>query len=68
MQIAVVYLAPMNRLFHTSPIPAAHFILIGALASSVLWTEEIRKFFARRRSRHSRSSKSGDMPHRRVTP
>jgi len=48
MQIAVVYLAPMNRLFHTSPIPAAHFILIGALASGVLWTEEIRKFFARR--------------------
>lgn len=48
MQIAVVYLAPMNRLFHTSPIPAAHFILIGALASGVLWTEEIRKFFVRR--------------------
>jgi Ca2+-transporting ATPase len=68
MQIAVVYLAPMNRLFHTSPIPAAHFILIGALASSVLWTEEIRKFFARRLSRHSPSPKSGDMTHRRVAP
>ena len=68
MQFAVVYLAPMNRLFHTSPIPAAHFILIGALASSVLWTEEIRKFFARRLSRHSPSSKSGDVIHRRVVP
>ncbi len=48
MQLAVVYLPLMNRLFHTTPIPAAHFILIGVLASSVLWTEEIRKLFARR--------------------
>jgi magnesium-transporting ATPase (P-type) len=48
MQIAVVYLAPMNRLFHTTPIPAERILLIGALASGVLWVEEIRKYFARR--------------------
>ena len=49
LQLSVVYLAPMNKLFHTVPIDLAHFFLIGAVASSVLWTEEIRKFFARRR-------------------
>ncbi len=48
MHIAVVYTAPMNRLFHTTPIPAEHIFLIGALASSVLWAEETRKWFARR--------------------
>ena len=49
LQLSVVYLAPMNKLFHTVPIDLAHFFLIGAVASSVLWTEEIRKIFARRR-------------------
>ena len=49
LQLSVVYLAPMNKLFHTVPIDLTHVLLIGAVASSVLWTEEIRKFFARRR-------------------
>lgn len=49
LQLAVVYTVPMNRLFHTVPISLTHFFLIGAVASSVLWTEEIRKWFARRR-------------------
>jgi Ca2+-transporting ATPase len=48
LQIAVVYTEPMNRLFHTVPIPVANIFLIGLLASLVLWTEEIRKFAARR--------------------
>ena len=48
LQIAVVFTAPMNRLFHTMPIQAGHIFLIGALASCVLWAEEIRKCFARR--------------------
>ena len=38
----------MNRLFHTVPIPMEHMLLIGVVASLVLWVEEIRKFFARR--------------------
>ncbi|MBA3850122.1 MAG: haloacid dehalogenase [Opitutus sp.] len=50
LQLAVVYLEPMNRLFHTAPIPPEDFLLIGAVASGVLWAEEIRKWFAR--SRH----------------
>jgi Ca2+-transporting ATPase len=49
LQLAVVYTAPMNKLFHTVPISLPHVFLIGAVASSVLWTEEIRKWFARRR-------------------
>jgi magnesium-transporting ATPase (P-type) len=49
LQLAVVYTAPMNKLFYTVPISLPHFFLIGAVASSVLWTEEIRKWFARRR-------------------
>lgn len=51
LQLAVVYTAPMNRLFHTTPISLENFFLIGAVASSVLWAEEIRKWFARRRLR-----------------
>jgi len=48
LQLAVVYAAPMNEMFHTVPIPLAHFFIIGAVASSVLWVEEIRKWLARR--------------------
>ncbi len=50
LQLAVVYTAPMNKLFHTVPISLPHFFLIGTVASSVLWTEEIRKWIARRRA------------------
>ncbi len=49
LQFAVVYLEPMNRIFHTVPIPLVDFFLIGAAASMVLWTEEFRKWCARRR-------------------
>ena len=48
LQLAVIYAAPMNRIFHTVPISLASFLLIGAVASLVLWVEELRKFFARR--------------------
>jgi Ca2+-transporting ATPase len=48
LQLAVVYWAPLNRLFHTVPIPAGDFLLIGAIASIVLWAEEARKWFAAR--------------------
>lgn len=48
LQLAVVYLEPMNRLFHTVPIPLGNFLLIGAVASVTLWAEEARKLLARR--------------------
>ena len=50
LQLAVIYIPQMNRIFHTVPISLASFLLIGAAASLVLWVEEIRKVFARRRS------------------
>jgi len=51
LQLAVIYIPQMNRIFHTVPISLSSFFLIGAAASLVLWAEEIRKVFARRRSR-----------------
>jgi Ca2+-transporting ATPase len=38
----------MNALFHTVPISGANFLVITAVASLVLWAEEVRKLFARR--------------------
>jgi Ca2+-transporting ATPase len=48
LHFLVVYTEPMNRVFHTVPIPLADFFLVGAVASTVLWAEEIRKFIVRR--------------------
>jgi Ca2+-transporting ATPase len=48
LHFLVIYSEPMNRLFHTRPIDAFHFVLIGAVASLVLWVEEIRKWWVRR--------------------
>jgi Ca2+-transporting ATPase len=48
LHFAVIYTTPLNRIFHTVPIPLADFFLIGAVASTVLWAEELRKWLARR--------------------
>jgi magnesium-transporting ATPase (P-type) len=50
LHFLVIYAGPMNRIFHTVPIPLADFFLIGLIASSVLWMEEFRKWLARRRT------------------
>ena len=49
LQLAVIYTVALNELFHTVPIPAADWPVIIAVASLVLWLEEIRKVFYRRR-------------------
>ena len=49
LHFLVIYTEPMNRIFQTVPIPWHDTIRIAAVASLVLWVEEIRKFFARRR-------------------
>jgi potassium/sodium efflux P-type ATPase len=49
LQLLVIYWPPMNALFHTVPISGANFLVITAIASLVLWAEEVRKLFARRR-------------------
>ncbi len=49
LQAAVIYSPVLNKLFHTTPIPLGDYPAIIAAASLVLWVEEIRKLFARRR-------------------
>ena len=52
LQCAVLCWPPMNALFFTVPIPPADPLPIVAVASPVLWVEELRKLVARlRRSR-----------------
>jgi len=51
LQLVVIYLPAMNSLFHTVPIASTDFLIIFAVASLVLWAEEVRKLFARRRMR-----------------
>lgn len=48
LQLAVIYIPFMNEFFHTQPISLQSFVMIGVVTSLVLWTEEARKWFARR--------------------
>ncbi len=47
--MAVIYLPPMNTLFHTVPLPPATLLALLALTSLVLWAEELRKWVLRLR-------------------
>jgi Ca2+-transporting ATPase len=47
LQGLVLYAPPMNALFHTVPLSAATLLPLVALASAVLWAEELRKVIAR---------------------
>lgn len=47
LQMGVVFLPPLNRIFHTVPIPIGEVFLIGSVASLVLWIEELRKLWVR---------------------
>ena len=51
LQAAVLYLPPLNAMFHTQPIALAQLLPIIALASMVLWVEEARKAWVRTRAR-----------------
>ena len=53
LQILVVHLAPLQRLFDTMSITAAQWAVCAAVASSILWVEEAAKLLRRRRSRSS---------------
>ena len=64
LQFPVIYTEPMNRVFHTDPIPLADFFFIGAVASLVLWAEEARKYLARRRAREAFPEKLIQRQHR----
>lgn len=56
LHFLVIYAEPMNRIFHTVPIPLADFFLLGLIGSSVLWAEEIRKLISRIQLRRSGGS------------
>ncbi|HMB60327.1 MAG TPA: HAD-IC family P-type ATPase, partial [Xanthomonadales bacterium] len=46
LQLTVIYWPAINKLFHTVPIAPGQFFVILAVASLVLWAEEIRKYLA----------------------
>jgi len=54
LQALVLYTPSMNTLFHTVPLPLATLLPLIALASTVLWVEELRKLLMRARSRAAR--------------
>jgi Ca2+-transporting ATPase len=47
LQAGVLYVPTLNVFFHTQPIPGQQLLLLAAVASPVLWIEEIRKLLAR---------------------
>jgi magnesium-transporting ATPase (P-type) len=49
LQVLVVFAPFMNHIFHTAPFSLTQVVAIGAVASLVLWVEELRKWFFRRR-------------------
>jgi len=51
LQGLVLYAPPMNALFHTVPLAPASLLPLAALASAVLWAEELRKLIVRARQR-----------------
>jgi len=51
LHAAVVFLPALNDVFHTVPFSLKEVVAIGAVASLVLWVEELRKLIVRRRTR-----------------
>jgi len=47
LQVAVTHHGPMQRLFDTTSISIGQWIVCIAVASSVLWVEELRKWLSR---------------------
>jgi magnesium-transporting ATPase (P-type) len=51
LQLLVVHVPLLNRAFGTTPLSAADWALCAALASLVLWADELKKLLGRRISR-----------------
>jgi magnesium-transporting ATPase (P-type) len=51
LQVVVIFVPAFNTIFHTVPFELDQVIAIGLVGSVVLWVEEVRKLFARRRAR-----------------
>lgn len=60
LQVAVVFFPPLGRVFHTVPFSSYEVLAIGAVASLVLWVEELRKLVVRLEDRRRLVSAAGD--------
>ncbi len=49
LQVAVVFWEPLGSVFHTTPFGLAEVVALGVVGSLVLWVEEARKWWVRRR-------------------
>jgi Ca2+-transporting ATPase len=49
LQVAVVHIGVLNDAFDTSPLSVGEWAICAALASAVLWADEVRKLVVRRR-------------------
>jgi len=47
LHMGIIFLPPLNLMFHTAPLPISEVFFIGSVASLVLWVEELRKLWAR---------------------
>ena len=50
LQVAVVFWAPLNAVFYTTPFELEIVLALGVVGSLVLWVEELRKLIVRRRA------------------
>lgn len=51
LQVAAVFFGPLSDTLHTVPFDLGVVVELGLVGSIVLWVEEIRKWFVRRRAR-----------------
>ncbi len=56
LQVAVVHVPLLNDAFDTSPLSVGQWATCAALASAVLWADELRKLARRRRRRADRGT------------
>jgi Ca2+-transporting ATPase len=56
LQVLAVHAPFMQKLFHTVPLSLTDWIVIVAVASSVLWADELRKFWLRQKTRRGASA------------
>jgi Ca2+-transporting ATPase len=59
LQVVVVHVPFLNDAFDTTPLPASDWALCTAMASSVLWLDELKKLIVRAIADASMNASSG---------